>query len=74
MKMRTASIVLTAATASLVVSTPAAHADSSGINGSIAVTAVGSGGHATQVRTKPSSVGHYIAFTGFFRLFGPTTA
>ena len=70
-KVRTASIALTATTAALLMIAPAAQADSSGINGSIAVTAAGQGGHVTQVRAKVTSVGTYLAFDGFFRLFGP---
>ncbi|MET9224924.1 hypothetical protein [Lentzea sp. NPDC003310] len=70
-KFRTASIALTAATAASLLLAPAAHADESGINGSISVKAVGSGGHVHQVQGKVTSVGTYLAFDGFFRLFGP---
>ncbi|MFJ8963807.1 hypothetical protein ACIRG5_30900 [Lentzea sp. NPDC102401] len=70
-KVRTASIALTTTAAALLMIAPAAHADASGINGSIAVTAAGNGGHVTQVRTKVTSVGPYLAFYGYFRIFGP---
>jgi hypothetical protein len=70
-KVRTTSIALTATTAALVMIAPAAHADSSGINGSIAVKAVGSGGRVHQVQGKVTSIGPYLAFDGFFKLFGP---
>ncbi|GHH46271.1 hypothetical protein [Lentzea cavernae] len=70
-KVRTASVALAATTAALLAASPVAHADESGINGSVAVTAAGSGGHVRQVWVKTSSIGPYIAFTGFYRLFGP---
>ncbi|MFD4675809.1 hypothetical protein ACFWNN_39185 [Lentzea sp. NPDC058450] len=69
-KVRTAAIALTAATAALLMTTPA-HADESGVNGSISVRVVGNGGHVHQVQGKVTSIGPYLAFDGFFRLFGP---
>ncbi|MFD9703335.1 hypothetical protein [Lentzea sp. NPDC059081] len=67
---RKTSIALAATIALMTVAAPA-HADSSGISGSIAVTARGSGGHVTQVYAIVTSVGPLLAFDGFFRLFGP---